>query len=89
MPFSLLPYGGHLTVLTISCLVAVAFSHPVKDHNTRPLHMDDIGAYFRIIVEEIEFVQSNLSLEVSDMHALSNLLRCECQKCSHIAVDSE
>ena len=61
-----LPSGSFLTVLIIASYLSImSSSGQSTDPNLRPLYLDDFGAYCRLIVEEIEFLQSNLSLEVS------------------------
>ena len=45
--------------------MVVSSSAPLRSRDTRPLHLDDIGAYFSMVVKEINIVQSTLSFEVS------------------------
>ena len=64
-------YSSVLTVLIVGCLVAVSSSAPLSKRESeciraRGLHLDDIGVYFKMIVEEIEFIPSTLSQEVSN-----------------------
>ena len=64
-----LSYGTFLTALVISSLVAISFSLPLIKRDTSPLDLDDIGAYFRIVVYEIgieDVEETNLSMEVSN-----------------------
>ena len=49
--------------------MAVSSSAPLSIRDIRPLHLDDIGAYFSMVVKEIDIVQSTLSLEVSSYFA--------------------
>ena len=61
-----LSYGICLTLLLVSSLVDISSSVPLIERNVRPLHLDDIGAFFRIVVQKIEIEGTNLSMEVSD-----------------------
>ena len=64
-----LHYSSILTVLIVSCLVAVSSSAPLykrESESTGGLRLDDIGVYFKMIVEEIDFIPSTLSREVSN-----------------------
>ena len=56
-----------MIVLLMSCLVAMSSSAPLNDALPRSLHLDDIGAYFRMVVKEINIIPSNLSLEVKKL----------------------
>ena len=47
-------------------LVAVSSSAPLKVRDTRSLHLDDMGAYFRMVFKEIGIARSTLNLEVRD-----------------------
>ena len=50
-------YRTVLTVLIVSCLVAVCSSATQESKSTRDLHLDDIGVYFKIIIKEIAITQ--------------------------------
>ena len=60
--------------------MAVSSSTPLRSRDTRPLHLDDIGAYFSMVVKEIDIVQSTLSFEVGTVTAawcgMHNYIHC-------------
>lgn len=63
-------YGRILTGLIISWLAALSFSAPLRKRESdelRPLHLDDMGAYTTLVLNGINFEQTNLSLEVRQL----------------------
>ena len=80
-----LPYGSHLTVLTVICLIGISSS---ALHCTETvLTLDNSVSHFRTILEEIEFVPN---LEVSNVPAITSVcLQTGINKCSHVTVARE
>ena len=60
-----------VTVLVLSCLLAASTSAPQaqklrEDRSTTQLEVDDIGVYFKWVVEAVNPEASTLSMEVSN-----------------------
>ena len=65
------PLCLHMTVLVLSCLLAASSSAPQaqkprEDRSTTQLEVDDIGVYFKWVVEAANPEPSTLSMEVSN-----------------------
>ena len=63
--------SSYLTVLVLSCLLAASTSAPQaqkprEDRSTTQLKVDDIGVYFKWVVEAVNPEASTLSMEVSN-----------------------
>ena len=54
-----------LTVLVLSCLLAASSSAPLAQRPPMQLEVDDIGVYFKWVVEAANPQPSTLSVEVS------------------------